>query len=249
MIRNFLIALICLACWSCNSGKVSETSKTDSLTASGTNSESSHREWNLKINDRLLKDSVAIPSAFINSILPYTQEEGGWEIRTYLMIDSLKKNKKYEEYVESLDIGQTKSAEAWVYDTLEFGNTKAVLWGISHSSYEACPFFSGRSVYLSTFSAGDKAIGTQRILEISSGGDAPYYGSTSGECTLNSTGTISCLDSLVSGGETVTVKGKEYEEVVTSTVSRTLQIEKDGTIRPLKNTKSAEIKTNKLIEQ
>jgi hypothetical protein len=71
-------------------------------------------------------------------------------IEGFLEIDSLKKNNKYEEYLQHLDIGNIRDANAFLIQEWNFSkDTRASLWAIKFSSYEACPYYEGTDIYLS----------------------------------------------------------------------------------------------------
>ena len=67
----------------------------------------------------------------------------------FLKIDSLKKSGKYEEYLEHLDIGMLRDAEAFDLGEVKLGKQSAQLWGLRFSSYEACPYYHGVDLFLS----------------------------------------------------------------------------------------------------
>jgi hypothetical protein len=202
----------------------------------------------LVINDKSLKDSFPLSASFIaKNVLPLSDTfEGTWELQTFLKIDSLKNAKKYEDYVKGLDIGQMQESKAWVYDTIPYSKGKAILWGVNYESYPACPSASGRVFFLTLFSDAGTAVQTKKILDISSGADAPVWGYTNGECTINPDFSISCLDSIVNGGEQP--EEANYEEIITSTLSRKYVFGANGQIKLTESKKSPEVKSKKYYE-
>lgn len=77
-------------------------------------------------------------------------------IPEYLKLDSLKLVGKYESYLETIDIGQIRNAHSFLVKELSLSSTMtAKLWGISYTSYEACPFYHGTSIFLSIYQGDD----------------------------------------------------------------------------------------------
>jgi len=129
----------------------------------------------------LLDTNDRIPYQLIRQLAAsYLKDElnGGLEytINTFCKIDSLKHNDEYKEYVEKLDIGMTKQSIAYKIGVVKFKNgNKLFLWGITQSSYEACPFFAGTTI-VGTY-VTEKNENTHFIIgEISSAGDPPSTG-------------------------------------------------------------------------
>ena len=140
-----------------------------------------------------------------------------------------------------LDIGQTKESSAWVYDTLSYATGKLIVWGITYSSYEACPSFAGKKIFITTISNEDKPQNTIQLMEVSGAADAPVYGSITGQCSISEDLSIACSDSLINGQYVdPTEKEKGYEEKVTSLCTRKYKIEDNGIIKELENKKSPE---------
>ncbi|MGR3809359.1 hypothetical protein [Jiulongibacter sp. NS-SX5] len=69
-------------------------------------------------------------------------------VEEYLEIDSIKAYGQYENYLNQLDIGMLRDALAIKIATLD--DAKSLLWAVWYSSYEACPYFHGVDVYLSS---------------------------------------------------------------------------------------------------
>lgn len=89
-----------------------------------------------------------------------------------LRINRLKLMSEYETYVENLDIGQLKNATANYLGKLETGNKAIILWTVSISSYEACPFYSGTQVFASVIEKGIISESLQ-VGQYFAGGDPP----------------------------------------------------------------------------
>lgn len=99
----------------------------------------------------------------------------GYNINTFIEIDSMKINGTYDDYVDSIDIGMMERSFAYVHSKILVNkNTFILLWSISFSTYEACPFSSG-TVIFGTFFHGNLAYNTAVLGETSGGGDAPYW--------------------------------------------------------------------------
>lgn len=68
----------------------------------------------------------------------------------YLKIDSMKKAGAYQQYLENLDIGMLRDAEAFILGRVKLASSlTGTLWGIRYTSYEACPYYHGVDLYLS----------------------------------------------------------------------------------------------------
>jgi hypothetical protein len=206
---------------------------------------SSGNSFPILVTDSSMKDSFPLSSSFLKKyVLPQIDKiNENWTLNDFLKIDSLKTAGKYKEYVEHLDIGQTKESSAWIYDTLSDVSGKVIVWGITYSSYEACPSFSGKNIFITTISQDDKYQNTIKLLEISGFADPPVYSSITGQCILNADLSIACMDSLMYGeyiDPSATEKG--YDETTRSTCTRKYKIENDGRIKELENKKSPEKK-------
>lgn len=131
-------------------------------------------------------------------------------INEFCEIDSLKENGAYEEYLKKIDIGMTKSSFAFKigYLTLPTG-INVFLWGIEYSSYEACPYFSGK-ILIATFVTESGKNSSFLVGESSGSGDPPSTGNTDLWCTITKEGDfqmkgINILDDIdVPGVETET---------------------------------------------
>lgn len=101
-----------------------------------------------------------------------TQDES-YYLESYLKIEDLKKNNKYDKYVETLDLGMMKDAVASpIFRTTIADTLGLVFWTLSFSSYEACPYFQGESVF-ATLYCHEKPVSTFVIAKQESSADAP----------------------------------------------------------------------------
>lgn len=116
----------------------------------------------------------SLKSNFMFSEFPSSAE---YDFNTFCMIDSLKFNKAYDSYLSKLDIGMTKTCIAYKLGFARLNeNIKLFVWGITQSSYEACPFFSGTSI-IGTFVNAKNESKHLLLGTISSFGDPPATGS------------------------------------------------------------------------
>jgi len=96
-------------------------------------------------------------------------------INDFMQLDSLRLNGEYEEYIDNIDIGMTVTAEANIGDKVKISeNSFILLWAIYIATYEACPYYTGTSVYGTLF-IDQTATSTAVLGETSSAGDAPYW--------------------------------------------------------------------------
>ena len=103
------------------------------------------------------------------------------ESYTYLK-DALKMYKRkqkgtYQEYVDNLDLAQLKDATAHPYGQLNLDSAIVLLWIIDYSSFEACPFYTGKDLYASVIQ-NDSVQTTVYLGNEGSGGDPPMFAET-----------------------------------------------------------------------
>jgi hypothetical protein len=104
--------------------------------------------------------------------------QNDWDIKTFVRIDSLEVNGKYDEYVDNLDIGMTKRSEAFMGEKILISDSTFIqLWSISYSSFEACPYSSGTVIY-GTNIHNNQVTNVAILGEMSGGGDPPVWGDT-----------------------------------------------------------------------
>ncbi len=148
-----------------------------------------------------------------------------YAITSFIEVDSMRLMNTYEAYVESIDIGMIQEADAYFNSKVVINdNAYLLLWSISYSTYEACPYASGTVIY-GTFIYDNEAINTVTLGESSGGGDAPYWGTTFITSQINSTSIVSEKISE-SGGDEDPETGEEIVEK--SLKSFSLKITKSG---------------------
>jgi len=235
----FFLAIFFIAC---SSPRPESSAEGDSSGVSISTGQNSTKKFPLFLNESTLKDSFPLPIEFLNSyIIPQKNfMDENWIISDFMKIDSIKRSGKYKNYVENLDIGQTKDATTWVYDTLSFAKGKIFIWGISYYSFEACPSFAGRIIYLTSLTKEGSHLSTYKLLENSGGMDAPIYGTRVSQCIMNEDLSISCKDTVMNG-ESMMENDKSFEETRTVTSLRKLQIDPNGKINLIENKESPEI--------
>lgn len=105
-------------------------------------------------------------------------EWSSYDIKSFIDIDSMRLMGTYEEYVDNIDIGMMQESDAYLLHKISVdANSFILLWSISYSTYEACPYASGTVVF-GTYFNNNMALNTAVLGEDSGGGDAPYWGST-----------------------------------------------------------------------
>jgi len=162
--KKFIYALISACLMSCsNNEEKKETNKsTDTLAVENITIEAGFDPRLFKTLQLPLNiDTIFIMNVDTNDRIPYQQarqlganflkqESMQWvsnDINEFCLIDSLKQEDKYRDYIEKLEIGMTKKSIAYKVGLVNFTNgSKLFLWGIINSSYEACPFFSGTNI-------------------------------------------------------------------------------------------------------
>jgi hypothetical protein len=179
-------------------------------------------------------DTTFILKADTNDRIPYQQIRSlGYEflkneltdglinnIQEFCKIDSLKQAGAYKSYIDSLTIGMTKISIAYKIGVIDFkNNSRLFIWGITNSSYEACPFYSG--TYLAGTFVNEAKQNTHFILgEISGGGDPPSMGSNEITAKVNGDGKIEIMNKRVF--DDLDVPGEETTKQILS-----LKLDKD----------------------
>ena len=101
-----------------------------------------------------------------------------YQIDDFMRFDSLKQAGKYEEYRNSLDIGMMARADAAAVQLVTIDDsTDIFLWLIDYSTYEACPYAAGTTIYGSLF-VNREFRNTALLGDESGGGDPPVWGRT-----------------------------------------------------------------------
>lgn len=129
----------------------------------------------------------------INSFQTDSNNGMTYELGEFYKIDSIKASGTYAKWCETLDIGMTKHSNAYAIGKIVIDkNIPLLVWAFTHSSYEACPWSSGTSVFCTILNPNET--GESFLLGESFGaGDAPVsmrretYGTlnTNGSLTLN----------------------------------------------------------------
>jgi hypothetical protein len=203
-----------------------------------------------KLKLPLVLDTTFVMKADTNERISFSQVRGlktkfadhpaldlvSYPLNEFCRIDSLKENEVYADYVKGLDIGMTKNSIAFKVGWLEFDNgTKLFLWGLNYTSFEACPFFSGK-VILGTFVNEKNENTTFVIAERSGGGDPPSMGNTDVTAKITADGvvdmeSINITDDLDIPGEETTresfsLKLEKDKVLVKSSTKKTTSTEK-----------------------
>jgi hypothetical protein len=135
-----------------------------------------------------------------------------YSIQSFIDIDSMRLMGTYENYVDNLDIGMMKESDANIHQKIIIDeNNYILLWSITYSTYEACPYASGIVVF-GTYFYNNLALNTATLGENSGGGDAPYWGSTFITSQINSTLIITNKHEE-SGGEIDEETGEDIIEI------------------------------------
>lgn len=96
----------------------------------------------------------------------------------FCRIDSLKTVGGYDDYVATIDIGMIQYVAASSEVLLELTDLQQlVLWQVTYSTYEACPYASGTLV-LGSLIVDNQVKNTTLLAEVSGGGDPPVWSET-----------------------------------------------------------------------
>lgn len=100
-------------------------------------------------------------------------ENAGMGLTCFFIVDSLKTNKIYQQYLDKIDIGMVKYSDGYFLGkSIIDEETSLLFWSITFSSYEACPFFSGTMV-MGTLVYRGEISNSLLLAEEMSAGDAP----------------------------------------------------------------------------
>ena len=107
-----------------------------------------------------------------------------YKLLNFYEIDSIKLSGGYDEYVENLDLGMMKESDAYIDRKIKLDDSTTLLvWYLTYSTYEACPYASGTLLFASVLY--DNVVTSSTLIGENSGsGDAPYWGETSTCCHL-----------------------------------------------------------------
>lgn len=237
LLERILILSLSFLILSCGSN-TTETVTTDSVQIDSTRNQTvSTSDLVLMVDDSSTLDTVPLSTSLIRQWSSSEQVKGDFTISQWMEIDSIKANGKYPAYLEKLDIGQTKDSRGWIYDTIPLAEGNAYVWGIWYTSYEACPYFSGKDIYLTTVSKEGKPVATIKLTKVSSGGDPPAFGSDWGACQIGED-FIMCKDTSMYGE----YGDDGYDEMVLTPGSRLYQLASDGSIKEMDKKSGPEIK-------
>jgi hypothetical protein len=93
--------------------------------------------------------------------------------KEFYQIDSIKASGNYASWCDSLQPGMTKGSNACAIGKILVNDKMQLLvWGLSTSSYEACPVTTMQNVYVSIL-AGDAIVQTFKLAEYVSSVDPP----------------------------------------------------------------------------
>lgn len=99
-------------------------------------------------------------------------------LNDFYKIESYKNKGKYQNYLDSLDIGMTQDAHCHAIGKMEFGDSLALLiWQLNYESYQACPYFTGAHIFGSIVSKGEIKR-TMQLAGYESAGDPPISSQT-----------------------------------------------------------------------
>jgi hypothetical protein len=152
----------------------------------------------------------------VNFLDKASSHKFAYDFKEFCKIDSLKQHHRYAVYVNSLAIGMTKDAIAFKlgYAPLK-DNAILLVWGITYSSYEACPVFSGTRIFGSYRNAKNKY--THVLLgESSSSTDPPagYYKVLTTTISADEkfiSKTLEVIDHTDAPGKNITVSELQFE--------------------------------------
>ena len=146
-----------------------------------------------------------------------------YSLTEYIEIDSIKENGNYNEFLESLDLGQTQDANATLLGQITVSeNEYYILWTTSYYTLEACPYGHGSYIWATYFN-NNEPYDAVLVGEISGGADAPYWSGTTTTAVITKEG-AEVFTSTESGGD-MDEEGEEIIEKSESTVRYTLTSE------------------------
>jgi hypothetical protein len=142
----------------------------------------------------LSEDSLLLDSAFIETIttFPFLNSEyvRSFEavlidkklseynhrfLNDYFMLDSIKRNHQYSDYLSKISLGQVQESVANALYQIELQDGSILLlWSLTHSSYEADPFTYGTEIYATSY-INDVAKQTILVAEAVYSMDPPMF--------------------------------------------------------------------------
>lgn len=126
-------------------------------------------------------EAIYLSYGFVDNEISYS---GIYPIQDFLFFDSLKTAGEYESYVEVVDIGMMVVSDAFVAQKIILDDsTSVLLWCVSYSTYEACPYSSGTILYATVFK-NNVATSCTIVGEDGGGADAPVWSETLSLCSF-----------------------------------------------------------------
>lgn len=149
-----------------------------------------------------------------------------WDIENFCKIDSLMNNGGYDEYLANLDIGMIEFVDARaLYNYPVAEHQEFLIWLISYSTMEACPFASGNVVF-GTLIHHNKIAACTVINEEMGGADPPSQMNRSIHGLISPSGAIDLAWKVEYGDEDE--NGEEIWE--RDSLNYSLQITPEGSI-------------------
>ncbi len=142
----------------------------------------------LKKYDSISTNEVKLLS--LKKIKHSLSDESNYQLKTFLFIDSIKRAGGYAAYIENLDIGMTKFANAYAIKRVNLDiYTMALIWGINTSTFEACPYANETYIYITIVHKG-KVTSSFVLAEDLQAGDPPVSMSRTVNARINRDMTI-----------------------------------------------------------
>lgn len=114
----------------------------------------------------------------INKLDNEITDMAGYNISTFIKLDSIKNSGDWDDYQSTLDLGMARYSNGNVVGTVQIDeHLQILLWSIDYATYEACPYGSGTYIFGTLF-ALNHALNTCLLGEMSGGGDPPAWGDT-----------------------------------------------------------------------
>ena len=136
-----------------------------------------------------------------------------YTINSFIEIDSMRLMDTYDDYTNTIDIGMIQESDANIHQKIITSkNNYILLWSITYSTVEACPYSSGTVVFGTLFNK-NTAINTATLGENSGGGDAPYWANTFITSQINTTSILTSKH-YESGGDTDDLMGEDIIDVI-----------------------------------